>query len=466
MPPFHQGRLSFMGKNAKFGVTSFAIPFTICCSYMPLRLVGVNMSHCKPNLLSSMNKPIILAAGCLLLMLMCMRLQGQTGCTDPQAGNYDPQAVQNDGSCTYPFTQYQLSTEARLALKENSGLLWAGEQLWTQLDSGGPNELYQINPETGAVVKRVVIANAENVDWEDLASDGEYVYVGDFGNNQGTRTDLAVYKLSMAGLLAAADGDSLQADLIAFSYKDQNSFEPQQGQTAYDCEAFFAHGDSLHVFTKNWAQNATSHYVLPTQPGVYEIEAVEQLQTGMLVTAADINPAGKEAVLIGYNLSFTDFNAYMWVLSDFQPGRFFSGNKRKISLGSLLSNGQIEAVAYKTKDEGYISAEELSQPPITIPASLYTFSTAAWQSEPTSIAGPHGNELFAFYPNPATDVLYLTARRAGRYELLNLIGQQVLQGNLLPDVQQRQDLRQLRRGVYLLRIQDGHASHTFRLILK
>jgi hypothetical protein len=34
-----------------------------------------------------------------------------------------------------------------------------------------------------AVLRTVAITNATNVDWEDIAQDASYIYIGDIGNN-------------------------------------------------------------------------------------------------------------------------------------------------------------------------------------------------------------------------------------------------------------------------------------------
>jgi hypothetical protein len=64
----------------------------------------------------------------------------------------------------------------------------------THNDSGGQANLYEINASTGAVLRTVAITNATNVDWEDIAQDALYIYIGDIGNNFGNRTDLKYIK--------------------------------------------------------------------------------------------------------------------------------------------------------------------------------------------------------------------------------------------------------------------------------
>ena len=63
----------------------------------------------------------------------------QWGCTDPQANNFDPNAILNDGSCQYNTTNYSMTLVQNLndVLQENSGLVRVGNYLYTVNDSGG-----------------------------------------------------------------------------------------------------------------------------------------------------------------------------------------------------------------------------------------------------------------------------------------------------------------------------------------
>ena len=42
-------------------------------------------------------------------------------------------------------------------------------------------------------VRTIKIDNAKNDDWEELAEDDEFIYIGDFGNNNGKRKNLCIY---------------------------------------------------------------------------------------------------------------------------------------------------------------------------------------------------------------------------------------------------------------------------------
>ena len=71
---------------------------------------------------------------------------------------------------------------------ETSGLLFLNGKLITHNDSGDDSNLYEIDTITGNITRTVSVSNATNIDWEDIAQDDTYIYIGDFGNNNGTRT--------------------------------------------------------------------------------------------------------------------------------------------------------------------------------------------------------------------------------------------------------------------------------------
>jgi len=79
------------------------------------------------------------------------------------------------------------------SISETSGLIYYDNKLITHNDSGNAAELYEINSVNGSITRTITISNATNIDWEDIAQDDTYIYIGDIGNNSGSRTDLKFY---------------------------------------------------------------------------------------------------------------------------------------------------------------------------------------------------------------------------------------------------------------------------------
>ena len=310
------------------------------------------------------------------------------GCKDPAANNYNSSATVNDGSCLYPSTSYTPTIQVNPlsdTLVETSGLQWAGNSLWSFNDGGHDPVLYRISTGNKNILQIITLEGATNVDWEDIAFDGAHFYIGDFGNNaNGARTDLKIYKFPISAIPTDYIANrqvtisSGQIEVINFSYSDQLTITPTTANnTAYDCEAMIARNGALHLFTKNWISQSTTHYLINgTTGGTYLASPVDTLPTDYLVTGADISPNGKVIVLLGYQTSGFG-NHFMHVLSDFTGNFFFKGNKRKISLPNALVMGQAEGICFIDNVSGYISNEGVSSP-ITVTQKLRTFNTSSF----------------------------------------------------------------------------------------
>lgn len=257
-------------------------------------------------------------------------------------------------------------------LNETSGLLFYNGQLWTINDSGNNPEIYQLDSTTGAVLRTVVVRNAVNTDWESITQDDSSIYIGDFGNNAGNRTDLHILKIPKTDLLNLTN-DSIKAGYIYFSYPDQTEFNKAFGNNNFDCEAFFCHNDSLHLFSKNWADLQTKHYVLPVDTGNYKARFVEQFNADGLVTDASINAKGN-IVLLGYkNTGGKKYTCFTWLFSGIAGSHCFGEKKLRLELGSALRLGQTEGIVLGDDNRGWISSESIQAGCIHRPAKLFSF---------------------------------------------------------------------------------------------
>ena len=138
-----------------------------------------------------------------LLLLQSNASMSQAGCTDPNASNYNASATSNNGSCSYPAITLALNNQKNLpvTLNESSALVYTDGNLWTLNDGGNAAAIYRIDPANATILQTVNISNATNIDWEDLAADENYIYVGDFGNNaNGNRTNLRILRITKSDI--------------------------------------------------------------------------------------------------------------------------------------------------------------------------------------------------------------------------------------------------------------------------
>ncbi len=186
------------------------------------------------------------------------------------------------------------------SLTESSGLIDFQEFLWTHNDSGGQAALFGLDLTSGEIVRTIRITNVVNKDWEALAADSSYIYIGDIGNNAGTRTDIVVYRIRKNAIQPNCIDCYVNADSIRFSYANQDNFEKRLLQHPFDGEALIAYGDSLYIFSKNWESKISSIYALPKVPGSYSLKPSFSLNEKGLITGADYFPPDSTLILIGY----------------------------------------------------------------------------------------------------------------------------------------------------------------------
>ena len=195
-----------------------------------------------------------------------------------------------------------------IQLNEISGLEQLNETTLVAInDSGNEAELHLIDLQ-GKPIKKVFVKNATNVDWEDLARDDNYLYIGDIGNNQNKRKDLCVYKVKISDVLSKKE---VVAQKISFYYSDQKEFPPQKRQLNFDAEGMIVYKESVYIFTKNrtdpWTGISTV-YTLPNQRGSYKARKHSELYVGEqgwwqdAITGADI--FNDQLYLLTYNRVF------------------------------------------------------------------------------------------------------------------------------------------------------------------
>jgi len=256
-------------------------------------------------------------------------------------------------------------------VRETSGLAKVNGKIYTHNDNGGSNLLYEINAETGDVIRSITVNGASNVDWEDLACDDTHLYIADIGNNLGSRKDLKIYKILKSDL---DTNNMVDAETIAFSYADQTKFTYDNFTTPYDAEALIAYNGQLYIFTKNWADYTSKVYSIPTVPGNYEVTSVGEKVLDVMVTGAASDGAGSSVALVGYTNPYdkdTQFKSMIVKLSAFAGNDFFSGSIAEHKIANSQIVGQVEAILFNTSSEFYLSAEGVTVISVEYPPKLY-----------------------------------------------------------------------------------------------
>lgn len=208
---------------------------------------------------------------------------GMAGC-HCHGGVVPPGAVRMDGSVV-----------------ESSGLAVASPGgVWTHGDSGGKAELIGVGTD-GAVRSRVRVRGAFAVDWEDLARDDSgHLWIADTGNNANARRDLTVYRVPEPG----PGAEEVTVDrVVKWSFPDQTAF-PEAGRLNFDAEALWWWDGTLWLASKHRSDTKSTLYRFGALEGDVVLErrgeidvGGEALRFGGMVTAGDVDPSGRLALL-------------------------------------------------------------------------------------------------------------------------------------------------------------------------
>lgn len=234
---------------------------------------------------------------------------------------------------------------------------------WVHNDSGDTSRIFAINrkgevlaptwrnrkEDSGAVVldpgfNGIQLEVAQNVDWEDLAYDGKFLYVCDVGNNDNQRRDLGIYKVAEPN--PASTEKTRPVAWFPVEYEDQKAFPPTERH--FDCEAVFWSQGKLYFVTKHRQVDgrlpkATANlyrmdsWRTDRVNRLRKIDAIEGL--GGWVTAADLSEDGKTLAVLSQAP-----RAGVWLFERPSTGdKFFQGKRGYLALGGLQ---QAEAICW------------------------------------------------------------------------------------------------------------------------
>lgn len=238
-------------------------------------------------------------------------------------------------------------------LKEVSGIAMSKDKktIWAIEDQGNKNVVYGLDL-LGKQIADVLVDNAENNDWEDITADSQgNIYIGDFGNNDNNRQNLAILKLDLKD---ASQKTTKAIQITKFHYEGQTEFPPKKSNWLYDCEAFVEMNGNFYLFTKNRSKGFDGTFLvfrIPNKEGDFEAKLVGKLKlsgsySDAAITSAAINSTKDKIVLLNHK--------NIQVLTGFSATDF---SKTKIQTVSLNHNTQKEAIVF-LDDKTLLIADE------------------------------------------------------------------------------------------------------------
>ena len=201
----------------------------------------------------------------------------------------------------------------------------------------------------------VLIENADNRDWEDVASDGANLYIADLGNNMNIRRDLGIYVVPWAALDATQTASATR--FIPVHYPEQTEFPPLERH--FDSESLFFADGSLYVISKHREPFPSQRM----QPGanLYRLDSQSESESNALTlidhhpeltaaTAAELSPGGQTLAVLSYTA--------IWLFE--RPGEgvgWLSAPSRKLELDTDAAR-QVEAIAWLDAETLIVTNEQ------------------------------------------------------------------------------------------------------------
>ncbi len=305
-----------------------------------------------------------------------------------------------------------LRTLGRLpaALVESSGLYAPSpDSIWSHGDSGNPPNLYLID--SACNIRRTVnVRGVPNIDWEELATDQQdNLYIGEFGNNDNNRQNLKIYKIP--NFRALRNVDTVDAQVIAFSYEDQRAFPPPAANFLFNSEAMIAFNDSLFVCIKDYDAvpypGITRVYGMPNVPGTYIAKCIAQHSTDATdkqrggITGMAISPDRKRVVLTTHSK--------LYIAQNFTGRAFWNVPWQGALYAPVVAKR--EAITFRDSCNVYVSEDVGSG----TPGNLYILNICEWVRTPSNELSD-ANAKMRCFPNPLPSQ---TDLRVDLHEALN-----------------------------------------------
>lgn len=417
----------------------------------------------------------------LLVASVQVSLAQVCGCTDSLALNYNAYATLNDGSCVYDVTQISTDGVGMLdpQLGSTSSIFFWDNGYWTNNDHND-SCLYKLDSANAQTLETRCFDAVWGYDMEEISQDSLYLYLGDIGNNNGSRHDLHFLRIQKESILNQA----IEIDTIGFSYEDQTDFTFSPQGTDFDCEAFVVTHDSIYLFTKQWVSTQTTIYSIPKTPGHHMAQRRATYNVNGLITGATYLPEYQLIALCGYDYDPENLAAslhpFIILLYDFQGDDFFSGNKRRLDF-NFSARAQIEAIATHNALDFYITNEHTTIPlldsDIDIPAALQRLdlrdfllpylSRFGVTDQPNLVPDLDVHEAdIRIYPNPASDVIHIDCPPnflGAEYQIINANGQTMF-ANILNSRSISLNNISLPIGTYFLVLQKNGKIKTFHFL--
>lgn len=166
------------------------------------------------------------------------------------------------------------------------------EVFWTHTDGGGKKQALFAIGRDGRTKSEIFVLGARLSDWEDIAIDDQrHLFVGDIGNNDAVRTQIAVHQI-----------DEPDPSARIPSVKISRTWQLRFPAKPFNCESLFIWQTNGYIVSKVFDGDRAEIYRFPLdeQKQPFTLEFVARLKIGSPVTGADLSADGKQLGLVGH----------------------------------------------------------------------------------------------------------------------------------------------------------------------
>ena len=271
-----------------------------------------------------------------------------------------------------------IATTTHDSIDEMSGLVKSQrfpDVYWVHNDSGDSPRLFAIDRHGRVIITDFLKPNyygevaeegkeswpglkillAANEDWEDIAIDGDRIYIGDIGNNGNARRDMGIYILYEPNPHAVHESRIL--NFIPVKYPEQLKYPAEKWH--YDSESMFIADGKLYFLTKHRQPN--KHASWERGVNLYRLDSSSTTQANILTkvdshelvtlaTGADVSPDGSKLAIVAYTA--------LWIFEKPNHGdQWLSGKSKVLPLDYKITR-QLEAVCWDDNETLLISNEQ------------------------------------------------------------------------------------------------------------
>jgi hypothetical protein len=260
--------------------------------------------------------------------------------------------------CFAQTAKVELVTTFSNSLKENSGICLINNKLFTMNDGEG-NTIFIVDQNTGNITNTIEVKGVLWEDAEAICNDEEYIYIGDFGNNDGQRTTVFVYRIAKSSINFNSTLQTVSAEKISIQYADQKQPVSDKKLNAFDCEAFIATNNAFYFFTKRRNDNKTQMYISNKNIGNHIAKPIDYFNCNGLITDAAYNATTKQLALLGYKKGH--IQAFVWLFNNVTEPKFLLATPIFYNIAfSTKKEWQTEGICINAKNEWFISCEKTS----------------------------------------------------------------------------------------------------------